>query len=91
MEPKVRAPGRRRWTHLQGRAMEKQGQQLHEVAQLRAVSLLNPEDVGQRKRLFPVDASIALCGLRKESKLRKVFDHNSSLKKGRRERSLRLT
>lgn len=69
MEPKVTAPRRRRRTHLHGRAMEEQGQQLHKVAQHKAVSLPHPEDVGQRKRLFPVDASVALCGPWKKSKL----------------------
>ena len=62
-------PSEKRWTHLHGRAMGEQGQQLHEVTQHRAVSLLNPEDAGQRKQLFPNDASVALCGPWKKSKL----------------------
>lgn len=52
VEPKFTAPWRREVDDLHGRAMEEQGQQLHKVAQHKAVSLLHPEDVGCRENGF---------------------------------------
>lgn len=76
-----------RLLHLRGGVVGEQNEQLQEAAQDIAVLLFNPNSIWQRKWLFPTDASVSFCGPGKESKLQKIFDHNSGLRReGERER-----
>lgn len=70
-----------RLLHLRGGVVGEQNEQLQEAAQDIAVLLFNPNYIWQRKWLFPTDASVSFCGPGKESKLQKIFDHNSGLRR----------